>query len=553
MLGHALSLKSSYGKRSFGANTMNGLLTEKLIADAPLHTLAMQARGGVKGSVFGDRLVHLGADHSVPPAMAVNVGPGFPDRKIWAASSSQTRAMHSLLLVPDGSYESIKEGVKDLKRRRGGPPRIFAVDDMPNNEDNYMADLEPDACVQDLVHGLRRIIITLDPEVKPLFNEICAELAQCYTVVNHAKLDGLIARLTIPAGSPGGLRVGGRYTRKAAADGEDSVQVTLKLGDVMTHSEVRAWMDEERSSFWDTFHQNIWRDWREPEDIRARLNKIANKIDPELALLPGGAKGPYEAKYGCMKIKKEERCVFTSKTLAALRTQAEKAKYYQRPAGAPRYMELGEDGRGLIILAALDGTNKVESDFHKLETTESASSYKPKHAHGLLMASAERLSVKGNVAVGLLPDLVHSDMQLARERNAVCRKHGFAVPYPMVADLEPDTGARFVHEYWEQQLKRRAGEPVPVPPTYEAPDIERYYQSWEPKVQLSLLAPVEGLIDYKRQRHNNPCAVGGPCCALRKHGSCVADGRHVKHKHVPGCRKGQGNEQAARDRARWRN
>ena len=193
------------------------------------------------------------------------------------------------------------------------------------------------------------------------------------------------------------------------------------------------WMAEERSSFWDTFSQNIWRDWREPLDIRAHLNRIADKIDPALAKLPSSAKGPYDPTYGCATIKGEERCVFTSKSLAALRTQADKAEYYERPIGVPRYQELGRDGRGLIILSSLDGTNKVciphpipiptpapssspspiayspspnhtsqvESDFNRLETTESASSYKPKHAHGLLMASAERLSVKGNVAVGL--------------------------------------------------------------------------------------------------------------------------------------------------------
>ena len=122
-----LTLKKSYGKRTFGADTMNSLLTAKLIADAPVHTLEMQQRGGVKGSKFGDRLVHLGADHSVPPAMAINVGRGFPDRKVWAASSAQTRAMHSLLLVPDGSYESMQHGVKELSTRPGGPPRLLRL------------------------------------------------------------------------------------------------------------------------------------------------------------------------------------------------------------------------------------------------------------------------------------------------------------------------------------------------------------------------------------------------------------------------------------------
>ena len=115
------AIKSSYGKRTFGEDTMNALLTEKLIADAPVHTLEMQARGGVKGSSLGDRLVHLGADHSVPPAMAISVGAGFPDRKVWAASSAQTRAMHSLLLVPDGSYESIQRGVKEVLTQHLNP------------------------------------------------------------------------------------------------------------------------------------------------------------------------------------------------------------------------------------------------------------------------------------------------------------------------------------------------------------------------------------------------------------------------------------------------
>ena len=312
-------------------------------------------------------------------------------------------------------------------------------------------------------------------------------------------------------------------------------------------------MDEEPSSFWDTFSQNIWRDWREPADIEARLNQLADKIDPELATLPSGAKGPYDPAYGCATVKRQERCVFTSKSLHALRTQAKKAKYYERPSDVPRYQVLGTDGRGLTILSALDGTNKVESDFNKLETTESASSYQPKHAHGLLMASSERLSVKGNVAVGMQRDLGHVDMQLARERNATARKHGFLVPYPDIAELQPDTGARFVHEYFEQELKRRKGEPVLEPPKFEAPSIERYYQPWEPTVPaelLSLLAPMpEGIINYKKQKHKNRCPLGGPCCALRKReGSCLADRKHVKHRHMPACLQGQGN--AARRRAK---
>jgi hypothetical protein len=147
-------------------------------------------------------------------------------------------------------------------------------------------------------------------------------------------------------------------------------------------------------------------------------------------------------------------------------------------------------------------------------------------------------------------------MQLARERNAVAHQHGFEVPYPEISELQPDTGARFVHEYFEQEIKRRKKEPVPEPPTFEAPHIDRYYQPWEPApdpLSLSLFAPMpEGVIDFKRQKHNNPCPLGGPCCALRTQGSCVQDGRHVKHRHMSECPKGRGNEARRRAKAAGR-
>ena len=89
-----------------------------------------------------------------------------------------------------------------------------------------------------------------------------------------------------------------------------------------------------------------------------------------------------------------KRCVFTQKTLHALRTQAAKAIYYRRPQGLVRYTVLKQDGRGLNVYCPLDGTNKVESDFHKLETTLSASRYGKDLGHARaphgLGAAAER-------------------------------------------------------------------------------------------------------------------------------------------------------------------
>lgn len=248
-----------------------------------------------------------------------------------------------------------------------------------------------------------------------------------------------------------------------------------------------------------------------------------------------------------------KRCVFTQKTLHALRTQAAKAIYYRRPQGLVRYTVLKQDGRGLNVYCPLDGTNKVESDFHKLETTLSASRYGKDLGHGLLMASAQRLSVKGNIAAGILTDPDHCDLQILRMRNEVAAKHGKPLPHPDVPPLSADTGARFGVNYYDLELRRQAGQD-PTPQPIKPPSIAPLYQQYEPSsTDDSMFIPLdETMINWKQQRHKNPCLVGGPCCMLRKRGSCAADGRHVKHGHVASCPKQLGNEQRRQERLRAR-
>jgi len=62
---------------------------------------------------------------------------------------------------------------------------------------------------------------------------------------------------------------------------------------------------------------------------------------------------------------------------------------------------IGKSSCGLDVLSPLDGTNKIESSWSAIEKTFSASSYAEDYAHALGMASAERVSVKGNVAAGM--------------------------------------------------------------------------------------------------------------------------------------------------------
>lgn len=223
-------LKERFGSTLCSAGTFNKLSAKRLHAEADLHTLDMQARGGVQRSTFGDRLVHLGCDHSEPAAKAIKFGKA-PNRLIWAASSAQTKAMHSVLLVPNGEYASMQTGVKELRNRPGGPPRLLTVDDMPNNLERYMEDLQPDGVAQDLKHGEARVITTLD-NTHPLYSEICADLASCYLVRNQASVDAITAALQLRAGQDeGALLVGGKYTRTAAreADGVARQQVAVTI------------------------------------------------------------------------------------------------------------------------------------------------------------------------------------------------------------------------------------------------------------------------------------------------------------------------------------
>ena len=77
----------------------------------------------------------------------------------------------------------------------------------------------------------------------------------------------------------------------------------------------------------------------------------------------------------------------------------------------------------------------------------SASSYSEAYGHALLQASAERISVKGNVAAGLQADLGHFDTKQARDNNEICKRRSMALPHPDPQPLRADTGARFGAEY----------------------------------------------------------------------------------------------------------
>ena len=282
------------------------------------------------------------------------------------------------------------------------------------------------------------------------------------------------------------------------------------------------------------------------------------------------------------KLWQRERCVFTRDTPDVLRTQAGKAKYFARPANVPRYMDGPLDGRGLMKPVPLDGTNKAESVFNTVEQTFSASAYEKWYGHSLLMASAERASVKGHVAAGMQKSVGHVDMQLCRLNKLVAKRFSLPVdPHPSIPLLSTDTGERFGVEYAEEAEMRLKGTTPQFkeikPPSFEdlfstawthdfAEEDEAARQaSTGPRARtkkakqdavdavvaahpdLFNIPPDLSFVLKGWHPRNNLCQVGGDCCKKFPDGrpaNCHLKGlgpnKHQPggHKHVEGCRHG---------------
>ena len=324
-----------YGYRSAGDDTILKMYKATLEVHSDVRTLEMQARRGVPEQYNGE-LMHLGGDHCVPVAKAIKVGPEYPDRAVFATASAQTKCIHSIDLVPNTGYDAIQHRMQELGERC--PPRLWVVDNAPNNFTDYARDLRCIMSSQDMIHLTRRILGTLDPAVKTLLGTFSKELSACILEFEPDSIRAIKTRLMNPAGAADGLAVGGKYTyvvdippswtpRDALWADVKTKQRTLAQGDLLTAREVEAMIAH--GCFFSTFHDNLRKQWRDWVNIKGDLEAIANKLDP--------THSSYDSTYGVVKIKGEERCLFTSKTMDTLRRQACNAKYFQRPDDMPRY------------------------------------------------------------------------------------------------------------------------------------------------------------------------------------------------------------------------
>ena len=208
--------------------------------------------------------------------------------------------------------------------------------------------------------------------------------------------------------------------------------------------------------------------------------------------------------------------------------------------------------------------------------------YGAEYGHGLLMASAERISVRGNIAAGLLHDYGHHDMQLLRDANDVARRFGLPVPYPDVPALGEDTGERFGLDYFNLEVpaakRRRCGNgkaPMAAlaaaeapeaaaaapPPKFAVPTPEPYLAPWthvfaeEPTLSAAELTALFSVGDdevvaemvrtgeHSRRSAAKLCPVGGACCHMWKRGGPCSGAKHKPglHKHTTDCPQGKGN------------
>ena len=83
------------------------------------------------------------------------------------------------------------------------------------------------------------------------------------------------------------------------------------------------------------------------------------------------------------------------------------------------------------------------------------------------------------------PDHGHYNTQLLRDINAVCKLLNLSPRFPDVPDLQPDTGARFACQYFEQITSPSTGAAAgsaaagsaiaAAPPKLHAPSLDHYF------------------------------------------------------------------------------
>ena len=217
----------AFGCTMPGYDALNNGMKRKLNKERDRHCLEMQQRA--VHPVTKARLKHQGLDDCEALGPTIKVGGGYPERRVMAATTAETRTVHGLYLLPDGSYTSKQAAIVALGQGADGKPRgalLTCTDNLPVNLSELERDLAGTKCTLDLSHGMRRVINTMDLSAKPCAADACAELASFFLYYDRGSIAVIEAKLT----TSGGIRKGGIVMMKPAGADSEREMRTWPLG-----------------------------------------------------------------------------------------------------------------------------------------------------------------------------------------------------------------------------------------------------------------------------------------------------------------------------------
>ena len=277
-------------KQLYGVFPTTGALqarvTAKLLADATLHTLELASLPTPEGG-----LLHVCSDDCDRLAKDVKLPDGGSNlRKLHLTVSAQTGQILGAVLTPDGEFVSRKRHIEDIATLHG-PPRIWALDNLPTNEKEYKAVMPSSTLTTDAFHFSRRTISTLN-SYSSMHGQVAKRIAAMYFQVRE-KGDHSV-QYYITALHTGAVCNGGKFMIKHGRGSTPALFFTFKpdapaldypAGVEPTCNLVGPCMPTELVSviikngcFFDGLEESLAKDWRTVHEIKDSLVSFQREL-----------------------------------------------------------------------------------------------------------------------------------------------------------------------------------------------------------------------------------------------------------------------------------
>ena len=281
---------SSDRKRLYGVFPTTGALqtrlTAKLLSDAALHTLELASLPTPEGG-----LLHVCSDDCDRLAKDVKLPDGSSNlRKLHLTVSAQTGQILGAVLTPDGEFVSRKRHIEDVATLHG-PPRIWALDNLPTNEKEYKAVMPSSKLTTDAFHFSRRTISTLN-SYSSMHGQVAKRIAAMYFQVRERGDHSVHYYIT--ALHTGAVCNGGKFMIKHGRGSTPALFFTFKpdappldypAGVEPTCNLVGPCMPRELVSviikngcFFDSLEESLAKDWRTVQEIKDSLVSFQREL-----------------------------------------------------------------------------------------------------------------------------------------------------------------------------------------------------------------------------------------------------------------------------------